>query len=497
MTNEAFYLENDRSVTKTLVKILLGMTVIFPLMWLLSGINVFSYSNTYLIIMTCVGCFVTLTPIILFKLGLNPKFLKYYCIIAIQTVVTVMGACTFGIYMTYALTLLFSCMYFSVKFTVFSGILGYIGLALGVWFSSPFHAAAQLREATEYFSKYFLGYTIEYAAMFAVAITVAIKAKKVLDNLSDAEKTMLLMKTSGEASIKLSKMLGVLAEAVRVGKINNENITLSADDTTQKCENNLSSVTDTVDKIERMSELLDSISQKTEIMSQVSEETTQSTDECVNVISSAISSMQNIDDATKTTRTCIDELAEKAVEIDRFTQTITSIASKTNILALNAAIEAARAGEHGSGFAVVADEVKNLAMQSREASNNITHLIAEIKKNISDAENAVQINESSVNSGLGNIKDAGTVIEKLNELQKTSSEKVSDIVEHCQSSKNYGENILSASNEIKQYTEISLDSIKKIADSTISQTKSIDDIAASLDEITDISDKLLKISTTE
>ncbi|MDE7321177.1 MAG: methyl-accepting chemotaxis protein [Lachnospiraceae bacterium] len=65
----------------------------------------------------------------------------------------------------------------------------------------------------------------------------------------------------------------------------------------------------------------------------------------------------------------------KSVEqVNGLTNDILNISSQTNLLALNASIEAARAGEAGKGFAVVADEIRQLAASSRETANRIQEI---------------------------------------------------------------------------------------------------------------------------
>lgn len=76
---------------------------------------------------------------------------------------------------------------------------------------------------------------------------------------------------------------------------------------------------------------------------------------------------------------------KSALEIQKATEFIASIASQTNLLSLNASIEAARAGENGRGFAVVANEIRNLADQSRVSAEKIASIVNTLISNSNES----------------------------------------------------------------------------------------------------------------
>jgi methyl-accepting chemotaxis protein len=85
----------------------------------------------------------------------------------------------------------------------------------------------------------------------------------------------------------------------------------------------------------------------------------------------------------------MDRLRESSAAIGNVVNLIAQIAKQTTLLALNSTIEAARAGAAGRGFAVVASEVKALAVQTQNATEEITKKIGALQKDAAGSADAV------------------------------------------------------------------------------------------------------------
>src|SRR3984885_7757800 len=115
----------------------------------------------------------------------------------------------------------------------------------------------------------------------------------------------------------------------------------------------------------------------------------------------------------------VDRLRDSSAAIGNVVNLIAQIAKQTTLLALNSTIEAARAGTAGRGFAVVASEVKALAVQTQNATEEITKKIEALQKDAAGSVDAVH----RISKAIEAIRPVfETVNGAVNEQNKTTTE---------------------------------------------------------------------------
>lgn len=148
-------------------------------------------------------------------------------------------------------------------------------------------------------------------------------------------------------------------------------------------------------------------------MSNLSESTRVTVEEGVDLIHKLEEQAKEVAEMNRQTETSANNLSNRIHEVDAITETILGISSQTNLLALNASIEAARAGEAGKGFAVVADEIRNLAEETRQATEQIGEIIGKLT---AEADIAI--------TSMGKSTEC---IVRQNEMINSTGEKLADI----------------------------------------------------------------------
>lgn len=173
-------------------------------------------------------------------------------------------------------------------------------------------------------------------------------------------------------------------------------------------------------------------------------------------------------------------------EVGNIINSVNAISEQSKILAVNASIEAAKAGEYGSGFAVVAQEVKNLAGQSKDATEQITRTLTSIRQSVEGMVRLARDGEERTALGVSSISNTGAIVNDLSDAIQEASE-VADEIDSSVSQQSMGlSQIASAMDEINISASENQQISKKMESSTLEMTRSLDELSVLVDVWTTI-----------
>lgn len=446
-----FFHENEVKVTLNMVRILRWLILAFPAIMVFSAIGLFQSEISDLLIMTAVGFVVTMGPTIAYKMGVPSNVLKYMVLVALCGLLTIMASnASVGIYMTYALPIVFSIFYYDKKLTLQTSVISYLFLVLSLFLRSRGVKQVEFDTNFTWFVSRSVGFLIENIVMTLVCVKIAEGARRVLESLNDTQKVAILVEECNQASTELRAETENFKQNIAEFRGTNEQITMAAEKSLVDCDGNEQLAKELIQETETALANAENIREQSRQMVTIAGDTCEKLGEYIHYMTDTAESMEKMRDTASDTEQSIESLQVAMDEVSGFAQTIGKITSQTNLLALNASIEAARAGEHGKGFAVVAEEVRVLAENSKTASESIKGIIANIGELLSRVQTANKKNVSSVEEGLAQINGAKGEAEHIGMMQTDSRKMAMQVLRASEETEEFAHKLGDTSNRMQE-----------------------------------------------
>jgi methyl-accepting chemotaxis protein len=496
MKHNSFVLDNTKRINRIVSVILLCiLAVVFPAMYILTYLGVFNVDYGFLLIVVIISVLTIFPMFLLARKELVPNILKYGLVLISSFIIAIMAINKdIGIELTFLLPCVIALLYYSKLLLRVAFIASIISLLIAKRILFTVEGGLE-----EYIPR-MAGYMFEFFATYLMFNMLNNRINRMFINVTDLEqkkslmeRVQLISEKTARASKELAENVEYVAASMEQGTRANEDIALSASNALEQCEKNLLYVQNSSSTLLDISKALNGISQKSGDLVESFTETYIAADNSQKSMAEVISNMKQVETASGEAQSVMLHLLETTTQIGKIVTLINGISRQINILALNATIESSRAGKAGSGFAVVAEEIKKLADKTNTATSQISDLIGELQTNTRAAADTVATSSGAIQTGIQKLNQTGRTVEQLVLLQKDTSVKVQDISSVSSRSGEHSQNLQEVIACINQLLQISLNDMKSIAGQTQQQTATLEEIAASLQNIEKTAQDLSKM----
>ncbi len=152
-------------------------------------------------------------------------------------------------------------------------------------------------------------------------------------------------------------------------------------------------------------------------------------DESVKVSNEGLTAVDDTVEQLRDIKAQVDAMVESVQrldlrldEVDKIVSTVNDVTRQSHTLSINASIEAAKAGRAGRGFAIVANKVRDLAQQSRLATDDVRTTLANIQEAMRAVVERSETGRLRAERGVESIERTGRVIRRLSDVIRTTSD---------------------------------------------------------------------------
>ena len=212
---------------------------------------------------------------------------------------------------------------------------------------------------------------------------------------------------------KLSDVFGQVMLSAEFINDSSQEIASGNNNLSQRAELQAANLEQTASSMEELTSTVKNNADNAQQADQVASSARQLAESGGEIVASAISAMEEINDSS-------NKIAEIIGVIDE-------IAFQTNLLALNASVEAARAGEQGRGFSVVATEVRNLAQRSATAARESKELIQSSVQKVRSGTEFVNQTGKSLTDIVTGVKKVGDIVAEIAAASSQQSQGIEQV----------------------------------------------------------------------
>ncbi|MDD6798781.1 MAG: hypothetical protein PUE71_10960 [Clostridia bacterium] len=219
--------------------------------------------------------------------------MKYVSALALGRLVALMATDpTIGIYMTYALAMVFSIFYYDKKFTRRIAVISFILLIVSLYFRSVNVQQVEYATNFEWFISRSLGFVLEATVMSIICVKIAEVSHNMLVKFANTQHTADLVEQCKNASEELKGVVDKLEGCIHGFAETNEVITDSAKATLEDCNNSFQFADSVCTSMGEMNQTVNVIVDNTAQMINISKEITEKMQGYFELMEKTIDDMQ-------------------------------------------------------------------------------------------------------------------------------------------------------------------------------------------------------------